>query len=386
MDRPWGAAAVCASVGALDGAIALGVLQHEETVAIALAAHVLVACALGVVVVVRGAKVVDADPRALGVFSAAIALFVPALGPIGLAALLLLAIGRTTKEIEDPWISIDFQESFEEERRSLRAARGGVSPSEISSALRNRTPETAEFRFQAALSTKKLPPKLAVRLLDLAQSDPSDEVRLYAFSRLERMRDDLEKRIKQIKESLGAGDVDARFAQSAAPAAPTSGRELARKHLRLAECYWELGYLGLAEGAVLEHALRSAHNHAATACELWPQHASAEFFLGRILIYMRDAPRAKIAFERAIAAGYPRVKILPYLAECAFYVRDFGSVRGLLHELDASSPENVFFRPVMEFWKESPAAPANVPPAPGSRTSLRMLAVKNPPSSRSRLP
>ncbi|HEY8074906.1 MAG TPA: hypothetical protein VIF62_12370 [Labilithrix sp.] len=370
MDRPWGAAAVCASVGALDGAIVIGLLQHEETVATALGAHVLVALALGVVVYVRGGRVLDAAPRALGGFAAAIALFLPALGPIGLAALLLLAIGRTKRDDEEPWISIDFQESFEQERRSLRAQRGGVSPTEISGALRNRTPETAEFRFQAALATKKLPQKLAVRLLDLAQSDPSDEVRLYAFSRLERMRDDLEKRIKQINAQLGAG----------------SPRELARKHLRLAECYWELGYLGLAEGAVLEHALRSAHNHAATACELFPQHSSAEFFLGRILIYMRDARRAKIAFERAIAAGYPRVKILPYLAECAFYVRDFGSVRGLLHELDASSPENVFFRNVMDFWKESPAAPANVPPAPGSRKSLRMLAVKNPPSSKHKLP
>jgi hypothetical protein len=173
------------------------------------------------------------------------------------------------------------------------------------------------------------------------------------------MRDDLETQIKTMTASLASAADD---------------EERARLHLRLAQCSWELGYLGLAEGAVLDHALRSAHLHAATATELMPRHAAAEFFLGRILLHMRDPERASIAFERAMAAGYPRVKVLPFLAECAFQHRDFAGVRGLLRELDSSSPENLFFRPVMEFWREHKAPP--VPPPPGSRTSLTMKAAR----------
>jgi tetratricopeptide (TPR) repeat protein len=193
-----------------------------------------------------------------------------------------------------------------------------------------------------------------VPLLKIAQSDPSDEIRLYAFSRLERMRDNLETQVKEVTSSLETA----------------TGVEAARLHLRLAQSYWELGYLGLAEGAVLAHALKSAHHHAAIASETSPMHAPAEFFLGRILLHLREPERATIAFERAIRAGYPRVKVLPWLAECAFYEREFGTVTALLGELDSLSPANVFFQPVSDFWAD-PHASQPKPPR-GSRASLRM--------------
>lgn len=352
-------AAISLSLSALDAAIVVAMLARvsgPRELAGYLVWHLLVACAAGIVLRDAAPQFVRATPREVGVFAGVASFFVPVVGPAGAAAALLLGLSPPRSKSAEPWLV--FESRSRADDRAPRRPRRAVSAAEISAALRQRTPQTAEFRFKAALSTKLLPPRTAVSLLKLAQSDPVDEVRLYAFSRLERMRDELETQIKQLSAALATAEAG----------------EGARLHLRLAESYWELGYLGLAEGAVLDHAMHSAHKHAATASELMPQHAAAEFFLGRILVQLGEAERAAIAFERAMAAGYPRIKLLPYLAECAFHLRDFASVRGLLHELDASSPENLFFRPVMDFWKERKAAP--VPPPPGSRTSLTMKAVR----------
>jgi polysaccharide biosynthesis protein PelE len=351
-------AASSLSLAALDGAIVVEMLANgteAQPLVGLIALHAIVACASGVLLRDAAPSFVRASPRSVGLFVALVSFFVPVVAPVGMTAAFLVGFTAPRSKNQEPWIV--FEPEPDDERHVTRRKRN-VSAAEISAALRQRTAQTAEFRFQAVLAIKQLPPRVGVTLLKLAQSDPSDEVRLYAFSRLERMRDDLETQIKKLSASLSDADKG----------------ESARVHLRLAECYWELGYLGLAEGAVLEHALRSAHKHAATASELLPQHAPAEFFLGRILVQLRDAERATIAFERAIAAGYPRVRLLPYLAECSFQRRDFAGVRGLLRELDSSSPENLFFRPVMEFWQEQHAGP--VPPPPGSRKSLSMKAVR----------
>lgn len=333
----------------------LGGTVERSDVLLSLVAHACIACAAGLLLRDVMPPFVRATRSEVTVFVALVAAFVPIVGIAGLAGALMFGLSEFRDARAEPWQVLEPVSRDDEQPPRQRRA---ISAAEVSAALRQRTSQAAEFRMQAVLSIRQLPPRIGVALLKMAQSDPSDEVRLYAFSRLERMRDDLEKQIKQMSSSLET----------------IEERDKARINLRLAECYWELAYLGLAEGAVLEHALKSAHRHAAIACELRPQHAAAEFFLGRILIFMREAERAAVAFQRAIAAGYPRVKVLPYLAECAFYRRDFRSVRHLLRELDGSSPENIFFRPVMRFWHEHASGEMSI--TRGSRRSIRMKAVR----------
>jgi polysaccharide biosynthesis protein PelE len=182
---------------------------------------------------------VRASHRDVGLFVALVSFFVPVVAPVGMTAAFFIGFTAPRSKNQEPWVV--FEAEPDDERPKARKKRN-VSAADISAALRQRTAQTAEFRFQAVLAIKQLPPRVGVSLLKLAQSDPSDEVRLYAFSRLERMRDDLETQIKKLNAAL----------------AHTDKEESARTHLRLAECYWELGYLGLAEGAVLDHALRSA--------------------------------------------------------------------------------------------------------------------------------
>jgi polysaccharide biosynthesis protein PelE len=343
----------------LDGALAFRLLTDVPdtwSLAASLIGHLLLSLLAGLALLGATPAFIRATRREIVGCGALVAACVPVLGPLGMLLVFRFGLTAPREQSREPWVVFDLKKDVEEhQRHPLRTRRAAVSALEIRTALKHRTEETAAHRFQSVLAIQKLPPRAGVPLLKIAQSDPSDEIRLYAFSRLERMRDNLEKQVKEVTTSL---------------ATVKGGAEAARLHLRLAQSYWELGYLGLAEGAVLAHALKSAHLHAAIASEESPMHAPAEFFLGRILLQLREPERATTAFERAIRAGYPRIKVLPWLAECAFYERDFGTVRLLLGELESLSPENVFFQPVSDFWADRQADRG--PPPRGSRESLRI--------------
>lgn len=317
------------------------------------------ACTLGAGALLANAapSFVRHTPREVVAFTVCISFFIPVLGLLGVLAILTCGLTAARLPGLDPWHTHDDAAELDARaRRGARSRRRGPSTEEVSSALRDRAPESAANRFRAVLATRHLPARVAVPLLRIAQSDPSDEVRLYAFSRLETMRDEIEKRIERLGAAL----------DTAAPS------DAPRLRLWLAESYWELGWSGLAEGAVLEHALTCAHDHAAVACELLPNNAAAEFFLGKVLARLGDTPRANVAFERAIAAGYPRGKALPHLAECAFDRRDFGAVRALLSELGASPHESAALRSVIDLWVGSEPAREprhRTPPMVSERTS-----------------
>ncbi|MBX3192143.1 MAG: hypothetical protein KF819_34460 [Labilithrix sp.] len=274
----------------------------------------------------------------VGAFAAALSFFVPVLGLLGVVAALRLGL-RELRPAEDA----RWQLVGEEDLEQLPGHRSpGPSIAEIRARLRVRTPETAPRRFEALLMTRHLSAKVAVPLLELAQTDAVEEIRLYAFSRLERMRRDLELQSDEITRAL----------ETAHP------RDRARLHLRLAECAWELGYVGLADGLVLDHALQRAEENAEAACRLQPANAAAELLHGRILLHRRAPDRAAAAFERALRAGHSRAAVLPYLAECAFGARDLAAVGAVLQELDATAPDHAFSRPVIDLWCASAAEPS----------------------------
>jgi tetratricopeptide (TPR) repeat protein len=174
-----------------------------------------------------------------------------------------------------------------------------------------------------------------VLLLKLALKDPIEEVRLFAFSRLERLRDEFTDNLRELRDRLAMEEEPAR----------------ARTHLQLAQAHWEFVYLGLGDGAALDHALDAAEDHAHKAAELAKENPSAtEFLLGRILLAKGRADLAEAAFERAERAGYPRARVVPYLAECAFVGRRFDDVRTRLSELHAPGTP-LFLKPIVEFWQ-----------------------------------
>ncbi|WP_394823026.1 tetratricopeptide repeat protein [Pendulispora albinea] len=290
--------------------------------------------ALGALVHLLGAPPqVAGAKRAFLPFATAMHFFVPVVGFGGMALVLRVGLGAQRAPESSGWTAFAF-EGDPIGKRVTSSKRRMVSSADLEEILRS-PHSSPEKRFRTVLQTRHLPLKQAIGLLKLALKDTSDEVRLFAFSRLERFRNDLETQSRELTEKLSAADV--------------RGKPLI--HLRLAEAYWEIAYLGLAEGAVLAHALQNAQDNADAACRLRPGSAPAEFLAGRIALLKREYEGAFSAFERATRAGYMRVKALPYMAECAFHQQRFDLVRTMLQEVSASGREGAQFQDVVEFWR-----------------------------------
>ena len=262
-----------------------------------------------------------------------VAWFVPVLGPLGLQLVASVGLTAKPKDGGDPWVVLDVDEELSEQGFAVK--RRGVSASRIASILGQRGPEDAERRFAAILQVRHLPPNRQVQILQLALKDSSDEVRLFAFSRIEKFRTDLETKIKQFSTELAKADP----------------REGALLHLRLAESFHEIAYLRLAEGAVLDHALEEAYRHAAAAKQLRPESGPADYLLGRILLRRNQHDHAILAFQSAVRQHYPRAKIIPYMAECAFRQGRYDVVRTMLTELARVTRGQSALEPLVDFWR-----------------------------------
>ena len=204
------------------------------------------------------------------------------------------------------------------------------------------SPERALRRLHAMLRVRRLPPRLQVPLARLALADPAEDVRLFAFSLIERLR-------REHEEALRLWT--ARRAQA------TTAGDRAQAHGRLAEVHWEMTYQGLCEGAVLEHTLRQALAHTTEALAAAGSARSSEaaepplhMLRGRILLRLDDLPSAESAFRRALGTGHEPAKVLPYLAECAFRLRNFPALRWYLTRLRTAGGSHGPFGPIMEHW------------------------------------
>ena len=99
------------------------------------------------------------------------------------------------------------------------------------------------------------------------------------------------------------------------------------------------------------HALEQAHTNAVAAKELRPESGPADYLLGRILLRMGQYDPSITAFQSAVRQHYPRAKIIPYLAECAFRQRRFDVVRTMMKEMTRVSGDTNAVQALVEFWR-----------------------------------
>ena len=94
-------------------------------------------------------------------------------------------------------------------------------------------------RIRAVMATRQMTSQEAIPVLKEALRDPVDDVRLLAYSMLDSKEEEINATIRSLRlrlENIGQlqrGDV----------------------HERISNSYWELAFLGLAQGEVLRHAL-----------------------------------------------------------------------------------------------------------------------------------
>jgi len=76
---------------------------------------------------------------------------------------------------------------------------------------------------------------------------------------------------------------------------------------------------------------------------------------GRLEVFAGRFLQARRAFARAAAFGMPEGRVLPYLAEVAFLLRDYARVRTLLARI-AETSHTQRMSQVIEYWGRDAAA------------------------------
>lgn len=193
-------------------------------------------------------------------------------------------------------------------------------------------------RLRALVALQNVSGRVASPLLRDVLTDPSEDIRLLAYG----MLDNKEKHINHAIHSEST-----RFG-----AAKAGTAERAEAAKRLADLYWELIYQELAQGDLRLHALQQSLHYTQISLEQTPDDAGLHLRHGRLLQSLGEARPAQAAYDRALALGLPKTRILPYLAEVAYDIGDFATVCALMNELGdwQSLPR---LQPVIRYWNRA---------------------------------
>ncbi len=263
--------------------------------------------------------------------------FIPLIGSIGLGTGLILALHLPRSRSRQLWNETD------DPALPYRPSEVSSQPLYSQGGLAQVLHEAGsiEKRIRAVMATKQMKNRDAVAILQQALKDTSDDVRLLAYAMLDEKEKIITERIKQTQRALTQAKTDDR--QNAI---------LIQQKL-LAGHYWEMAYLGLAQGGVRTHFLTQARNHCEAVLAQTEDAASLRL-LGRINLETHQPEAAKKAFSEAIEQGLPRLQALPYLAEIAWLQGDFYHIRELLTELSSNSqPIHPTLYGVIDYWLQT---------------------------------
>jgi hypothetical protein len=262
-------------------------------------------------------------------FIFSLAFFVPVLGAVGVAAALFPALYLPRRQKIKSWDSMTAPElpfRPQERGKALMFNDGGLQD-----VLRH-APD-AEKRLTALFATRRMPAREAIPILKLALRDSSDDVRLLAYSMLDKQESEINLRIETALRQLAAAEGAHRIAL----------------HDALARWYWELAYLGLAQGSVLEHVLGQAREHAEQTLgdATYPY---AHVLAGRIALEQARLDAATTHFDDAEAAGVGVLTLAPFRAEIAFIEGRYEDVPRQLATLPTDVLQRPPFAALAKYW------------------------------------
>lgn len=262
-------------------------------------------------------------------FIFSLAFFVPVIGAIGVVAAIFPALYLPRKRDQQAWKAVGIPDL------PYRAQLQVYSPTFAGGGLQDvlRHAPDPDQRLAALLATRRMPGKEAVPILKLALGDPSDDVRLLAYSMLDKQESDINLRIQIALGQLNGANT----------------RAAGALHGTLARWYWELAYLGLAQGSVLDHVLDQARLHAEQGVSAGE---GGELFLlaGRIALVQGDIERAEVLLGQAQASGLGTAQLVPFRAELAFEAGRYHEIPGLLASLPEKTRQRPPFAELVRIW------------------------------------
>lgn len=257
------------------------------------------------------------QPRRSGLlFLFAITFFMPPFGMFGMLGGLIAELYFPNRPPPpSPWLSVEFPEL--PHQPPTVAAQPEYGDGALSAMLRYCP--TPERRLAAVLAVRHLRDQNDTYVLRLALTDPVDDVRLLAYSILDRKEQSFSAQHKSFLTQLES--------------AREPGKR-AKLQKRIAQTHLEMIKLGLAKGEVQSYLLAEGRRHVDAALQVAPDDRESLFLLGIIALRQDDLPTAEKAFLKAQVLGMALEKVLPYLAELAFRQQRFSMVAHYLRAID----------------------------------------------------
>ncbi|MDV5167555.1 hypothetical protein [Photobacterium rosenbergii] len=247
----------------------------------------------------------------------------PVVGMIGTSCSLLIALYLPRQKSNITWQVCEKSELPQSPGEVIGTQFGSGALREI--LLHNQDPER---RLMAVSAIRQLPRQHAVPLLQLALKDLTDDVRLLAYASLENIE-------TQINESISLLNKQFEYNPSAA------------KAFDIAQQYWELCYLGIAEGILRSHYLEQAENYLNKSISIKIT-ASANLLLGRVMLEQKRPVDALPALEAAMDGGLLLKQVAPYLAEAAYIAGDYKSAKEYINYFPEQQGNKL--SQIKEYW------------------------------------
>jgi polysaccharide biosynthesis protein PelE len=263
-------------------------------------------------------------------YAASLSFFIPLFGMLAMVAIMLAVLISPRALITRPFVAVRHPE-FTAPRRDA-AARMRVTG--LRTVLLDET-LAPELRLRSLMLLQNFPIRRAGPFLRRLLSDPADDIRLTAYSLLERET----RRISEIIEQ-----------DALALAMTTEPAMRLIIHRRLAEQHWELVYTGLAQTDLADYSLAEALRHLDQALAIAPREPGLWLLRGRLLSTRGDGETAGLAYREAIRCGLPTERAAPWLAELAYQQRNHDEVRAQMQKVDVATVGPTV-SPVALFWR-----------------------------------
>jgi hypothetical protein len=244
--------------------------------------------------------------------------------------ILTLYLFRTQRNIEFKPIETFSIEEIEDENLDFSGRRFGEGAI-LSILKKDNVPKDLKLRAFMSLSDLKSP--ITYSLIKENISNPMDEIRLLAFSMISKMEKQLNDKIHELNLRLKDTDL--------------SKDAKAKIYFELAQAYWDFVFFHIVDKEFENYAIEKALYYAEEGLKL-KNDFFPYFLIGRIYLKLKDYKKAKEYLELAFNFKGFRYKVVPYLAECYFYEKDFKKVKELFSQLDLSLDVKVSF--MKQFW------------------------------------
>lgn len=262
-------------------------------------------------------------------FLYSITVFIPFVGAVGLVSCILPGLyfpQQRKKHILEIQEDIKLPYAQLEEQSSILFNDGGLQDVLSLQGDENK-------RLNALLAMRNMNKKYSIPILKKALSDPADDIRLLAYAMLDKyetqINSDLEIALSQLKSSEGV--------------------HKAELHKNIARNYWELAYLGLAQGAVFDHALEQAQENIKQAA-FFKKTPELALLAGRVALKQKRSEFATLAFKQALEMGMDKQHVIPYLAEAAYFSGHYQEISGLLDQLPEALRNRHPFFDLVGYW------------------------------------